>query len=149
MRKPRSARAVTKAPMRPQEIWKPVPGWEGLYEVSNRGAVRSLRGKGRILKPQRGSKGKGRADAQYPRVVFKRTVDGEHIHERVRVHRLVWSVFRGPIPEGLEVNHKDLDRANAALSNLELLTRKANLAHARAWRAAHPVAVPATMGMAV
>jgi hypothetical protein len=45
-------------------------------------------------------------------------------------HRLVWLVFRGPIPPEWEVNHRDLDRANNRLENLEALTASANQTHA-------------------
>lgn len=45
-------------------------------------------------------------------------------------HRLVWIAFKGQIPEGFEVNHKDLDKHNNRLDNLELLTHSDNLKHA-------------------
>lgn len=43
------------------------------------------------------------------------------------VHRLVWMAFNGEIPEGYEIEHKDDDKSNNALSNLELFTRKQNM----------------------
>lgn len=139
MRKPRSAPAAKAAAMR-TERWKPVPEWEGLYEVSDRGGVRRVLKNGgtRALKPYRGSKGKGRSDAQYPRVWLQRVIDGEPLKQRYRVHLLVWRAFRGDVPHGLEVNHRDLNRDNASLSNLELLTPAGNQAH-RAER--HPDAI--------
>lgn len=51
-------------------------------------------------------------------------------YSRKRVHRLVWETFNGPIPGRLEVNHKDLNRANNHLQNLELLTHRENIQHA-------------------
>lgn len=48
---------------------------------------------------------------------------------RKRVHRLVWEAFNGPIPQGLEINHKDEDRTNNNLGNLELLSHRDNLAY--------------------
>lgn len=42
------------------------------------------------------------------------------------VHRLVWISFRGPIPKGLQINHKDENKRNNCLYNLELLTPKEN-----------------------
>lgn len=46
------------------------------------------------------------------------------------VHRLVWETFVGPIANRLEVNHKNLDRADNRLENLELVTHQQNLRHA-------------------
>lgn len=46
------------------------------------------------------------------------------------VHRMVWEAFCGPIQGRLEINHKDLDRANNVLANLELVTHQQNIKHA-------------------
>jgi len=46
-----------------------------------------------------------------------------------RVHRLVVESFIGPIPDGLEVNHKDLNKHNNNVSNLEIVTRRENIIH--------------------
>lgn len=54
------------------------------------------------------------------------------VYVRRSVHRLVWEAFNGEIPGRLEVNHKDLDRANNRLDNLELLTHRENVNHAHA-----------------
>lgn len=43
------------------------------------------------------------------------------------VHRLVWEAFNGPIPEGLEINHKNRNRSDNRLENLELLTHLENM----------------------
>ncbi|WP_302782615.1 HNH endonuclease signature motif containing protein [Clostridium saudiense] len=43
------------------------------------------------------------------------------------VHRLVWELFNGAIPEGFEINHIDGNKSNNKLFNLELMTRKENL----------------------
>lgn len=42
-------------------------------------------------------------------------------------HRVIWFYFNGEIPEGLEINHKDEDKSNNTLDNLELLTRADNV----------------------
>ncbi len=46
------------------------------------------------------------------------------------VHRMVWEAFNGRIEGRLEINHKDLDRANNQLSNLEVVTHQQNIQHA-------------------
>ena len=45
------------------------------------------------------------------------------------VHRLVWEAFHGEIPARLEINHKDLDKTNNRLDNLDLVTHQDNLIH--------------------
>jgi hypothetical protein len=45
-------------------------------------------------------------------------------------HRIQWVKHYGPIPDGLEVNHKDLNKENNRIGNLELLTHAKNLTHA-------------------
>ena len=51
-------------------------------------------------------------------------------YKRRAVHRMVWEAFNGPIEGRLEINHKDLDRSNNKLENLELVTHQQNLKHA-------------------
>lgn len=96
------------------EIWRDVPGYEGLYQVSNLGNVKSLR-RGKILKP--------RKSKDYLHVVLCK--DGKETE--FRVNRLVCSVFNGPIPPGLEVNHINEDKSDNRLSNLNLMTHKENI----------------------
>lgn len=45
-------------------------------------------------------------------------------------HRLVWTVLRGPIPDGMQINHIDGCKTNNSPSNLELVTPSANIQHA-------------------
>jgi hypothetical protein len=47
------------------------------------------------------------------------------------IHRLVYQTFIGPIPKGMWVNHKDGNKLNNHVSNLELTTPKQNHAHSR------------------
>jgi len=48
----------------------------------------------------------------------------------VKAHRLVWIVLRGPIPDGLQINHRDGDKRHNHPDNLELMTSKQNCLHA-------------------
>ena len=61
-------------------------------------------------------------------VRFSPCKDGKYT--KVAVHRAMWEAFMGPIPEGMEINHKNLDRADNRLENLELLTHRENIQHA-------------------
>lgn len=109
-----------------KEEWTAVPGWEGLYEVSDRGRVRSLdrvvpgrhgptRYKGRILTP---------AGKKYPIVTLAETGAGRRVCRTI--HSLVMEGFVGPCPEGLEVCHNDGDGWNNRLDNLRYDTRSEN-----------------------
>lgn len=51
-------------------------------------------------------------------------------YTRRSVHRMMWESFNGRIEGRLEINHKDLDRANNCLTNLELVTHQQNVQHA-------------------
>lgn len=104
------------------EEWKPVKDYEGLYEVSNLGRVRSLNwcrtGTTKVLVP-------GCHSAGYKQIQLHK--DG---NMRTRcVHRLVAEAFI-PNPAKLpQVNHKDLNKANNSVENLEWCTAKENSAH--------------------
>jgi len=122
----------------PLEEWRPVLGYEGSYEVSNLGRVRSLdrvrehpgpRGsmirrvvRGRILKQSNNARGGG-----YPDVYLSRP--GGHDVASRRVHRLVAEAFLSN-PDGKpHVNHIDSNPRNPRASNLEWVTREENMQH--------------------
>jgi len=99
-----------------EEIWKPVVGYEGLYEISNLGKVKSLKyGKERILKPRNN---KGYLEVDLPK-------DGKH--KSYKVHRLVAQAF---IPNDdlfkTEINHIDENKENNNVNNLEWCNRQYN-----------------------
>ena len=60
-------------------------------------------------------------------LVIRLCKDG--VYTQKLVHRMVWEAFNGEIPTRLEVNHKDLDKRNNKLDNLELVTHQENLVH--------------------
>ena len=97
------------------EVWIDVPGYEGKYQVSNQGRVKSLRYRG-------GSKEQ----------ILKLRLTGNGYYDvslgnkKYKVHRLVWEAFNGPIPEGMQINHIDEVKTNNALTNLSLMTPKEN-----------------------
>ena len=115
-----------------QEVWAPVPEWEGLYEVSNMGRVRSLRkNRGprkvpRILKPQP----TGRQSKKRMSVRLFRAETG--VTKFMLVHRLVLMAFVGPCPDGHETRHLNDDPTDNRLGNLCWGTRRQNAADARA-----------------
>lgn len=113
---------------RTKEEWRPVVGYEGRYEVSSLGRVRSVarsvwipatwrtaayrrRERGRLLSPSRLRKG-------YRRVNLEGVAHS--------VHRLVLEAFVGPCHEGMEGCHCDGNPGNNAIDNLRWDTRKGN-----------------------
>lgn len=119
----------------PDEVWKPIAGYEGMYEISSYGRVRSL---ARTIAIEGDVKGAhvrsyrerilryARHPGGYQTVVLSNT--GEQIGHYV--HRLVAEAFLPPRPEAPEVNHKDADKTNNHVSNLEWVTAAENGAHA-------------------
>jgi hypothetical protein len=150
------------------EIWKPVRGYEGLYEISDHAQVRRV-ARGKLFSAEQidaaktmfangaalgtvadflktsittafnikhGKTWSGDSSArpvkthvardQYVR--FSPCKNGKYV--KLAVHRAMWEAFIGPIPEGLEINHKNLDRADNRLANLELVTHRENIQHA-------------------
>ena len=99
-------------------VWKPVPGFEGLYEVSPCGAIRNAKTL-RWLSPSV-------KDDGYTSVKLYRN---NHGHQK-SVHRVVAEAFI-PNPEHKpQVNHKDLNKRNNDVSNLEWVTQEENQSHA-------------------
>lgn len=109
------------------EELRSIEGYEGLYQVSSLGRVRSCDRfvkdgrctrlfRGKLLKP-------GIAIGGYLQV--KLCKDGKPTI--FTVHRLVWEAFHGKIPEGMQVNHIDEDKTNNSLDNLNLMTPKQNV----------------------
>jgi hypothetical protein len=62
--------------------------------------------------------------------MYSHKEDGKEIIRHMQVHRLVWLAFVGPIPQDMFINHKNLNKTDASLVNLELVTRSENMRHA-------------------
>ena len=108
------------------EHWLPIPGYEGKYEVSDQGRVRSLLwGEPRLRKPVKHKFG-------YPQVMLAGGTQYE-------IHRLVLLAFVGPLPAGHVTRHLDGDVTNATLSNLTYGTASENnldqVRHGTHWEA--------------
>lgn len=102
--------------------WLPIPGWEGRYEVSDQGRVRSLRStRGRALaSPQ--IKQATTANNGYPCVSLSK--DGvSRLH---CVHALAARAFLGETPAGLEIRHKNGNRLDPRIENLHFGTSAQN-----------------------
>ena len=104
----------------PKQIWKDIQGYEGLYQVSNTGRVRSLNykrtGKTKILKQNTTKRG-------YKRVTLCKKGEKPYPYY---VHRLVAQAFIQNPNNLPQVNHKDEDKQNNTVWNLEYCTQKYN-----------------------
>ena len=110
--------------MNDQEIWKPITGFEGYYEVSSHGQVRSVPRpytKGGILKTAISKKG-------YVRIKLRIGRNG--LSKMLTVHREVAKHFCQDYSESLQVNHIDGNKLNNYYRNLECCTNAENQKHA-------------------
>lgn len=112
------------------EKWKDIPNYEGLYQVSSYGRVRSL---DRIVIDKN-----GRRSIRYGKTIAQRATTTCHymvvdlckngIRKHLLTHRVVASAFLG-LCDGLEVNHIDGNYLNNKVNNLELVTHQENIDH--------------------
>lgn len=114
-----------------EEIWKDIEGYEGLYQVSNLGRVKSLKRditntnygvahiKEKILKPRDDGKG-------YVRVVLYKN----NQKKQFKIHRLVAKAFISNPENKATVNHINGNKSHNTVGNLEWCTNKENIYHA-------------------
>lgn len=114
------------------EVWRPIVGYEGLYEASNLGRIRSV----------------GKRAGKHSEVVILRqhdlkgylriTLHKDKKRKCFLSHRLIYEAFNGELPkfenkgkkmgdEVWEINHKDEDKKNNRIENLELITKSQNV----------------------
>tara|TARA_R110001632_G_scaffold27006_5_gene72752 strand:- start:3316 stop:3810 length:495 start_codon:yes stop_codon:yes gene_type:complete len=107
------------------EIWKDIKDYEGLYQISNLGRVKSLKfGKERILKGTKDFNG-------YSIVCLHK--DGNQ--KTKKVHQLVAIAFLGHIPSGMSlvVDHINRIKTDNRLENLQIITNRENLSKDKRW----------------
>lgn len=114
------------------EVWKDIPGYEGEYQASDQGRIKSLKRKAlsrnwctrqpyyrtvpeRILKPGRYCKN------GHVSVILRRGTNGRSVHQ------LVMKTFIGEAPEGMEVLHINGQPTDNRLSNLRYGSRRDNI----------------------
>lgn len=119
------------------EEWKDIKGYEGIYQVSNLGRVRTYRAKDgwvgyRLSEEPKLMSAVSHGDGY----VYVTLVGDEGKHNRF-IHRLVAEAFIGDIPAGYVINHIDHNKSNNAVTNLEIVTQKQNVNHSKE-RMKHP-----------
>lgn len=102
--------------------WSPVPGYPG-YEVSDDGVVR------RVVNCRNSKAGKVLKQSKRPKGYLFVKLCANGVIKPVAIHQIVMLAFVGP-PCGLVINHKDLDKTNNSLSNLEYVSQRENCHHA-------------------
>lgn len=110
------------------ECWRPIPGYEGSYEVSDQGRVRSLdryRTAGGSPYLTKGQILAATLSGHYYSVKLR--APGQKGQTR-RVHILVALAFLGPRPEGMDTCHNNGDKSDNRLSNLRYDSHAANAA---------------------
>lgn len=113
------------------EIWKDIPGYEGIYQASTFGRIRTTEGKvtqsilhGERRWKSRMLKGRGNQPAGKRVTLWKDKQQKDFL-----VARVIARTFLGEPPEGFTVNHKDGDRLNNHIENLEWLSLADNIKH--------------------
>ena len=98
-----------------EKIWKPIIGYENLYKINNYGEVLSLRSN-KILKPN---------DNGIGYFIIQLCKNGKR--KNYLIHRLVAEHFLDNLNNLPEVNHKDEDKSNNFVNNLEWCKHKYNM----------------------
>lgn len=106
------------------ETWLPIPGYEGMYDVSDQGRVRSwVHKNGRRTNPYLMKS--SASTRSYPVVQMHARGDSQAFY----VHRLVLRAFVGPLPLGMQGAHLNGDPTDNRLVNLRYVTATENIAH--------------------
>ena len=106
-----------------KEIWRGIKGYEGWYSVSSLGKIKSHKRIGRTEDKISKTEIKGN---KYRQVNLSK----KSISKTYRIHKLVACAFFGECPKNKEINHKDTNKSNNSISNLEYVTHKKNMNHA-------------------
>lgn len=106
------------------EEWKDVAGYEGFYSISSFGRAKSFYKGGKILKPT--EKGPIKFGKGYL-IYTLHNINGET--KTFYAHKLVMESFIGGRPKGSQINHKDGDKHNNRLNNLEYVSPLENVRH--------------------
>ena len=107
---------MTSTQAKQSEIWADIAGYEGLYQISTYGNVRSLR-MNKVMSSHDNGHG-------YEYITLRKGNPKNYY-----VHRLVAEAFLPKLNENLVVNHKDHNRKNNTVENLEWVTPRENNLH--------------------
>lgn len=116
-----------------EEIWKDVPGYEGLYQVSNMGRVKSLERTREMNLPDHTTAPVNERIRKFGKSLGYQnvTLSKDGINKHFRVHKLVAMTFIPNPRLCTQINHKNGDKHDNRVENLEWCTPKENICHAR------------------
>lgn len=119
------ASTITLCKMMSNEVWKEIPGYNGRYQISNFGRVRSFSKwkNGGLLKP-------GKCGNPGPYLWVNLVYEKDRIKKNCYIHRLVAENFLDSVEGKTEVNHIDGNTLNNRADNLEWCTHGENMKHA-------------------
>lgn len=124
--------------MKSIERWKDIKGFEGRYQISTLGNVKSLP---RVVTQEhtqhnhsvdrkiKGGIVKASDNGHGYKIVLLPLLNQNGKRKRFYVHRLVADHFIGPVPKGSVINHIDYNKANNRVENLEIVTQSENVRH--------------------
>lgn len=114
-----------------EEKWKDIPGYEGIYQVSNTGKIKSVSHytRNNTNGGMRLTKGKILSQYKMPNGYLQVKLSKNEVREKHYVHRLVASVFINNVNNMSDVNHIDGDKENNCIDNLEWCSHKDNQIH--------------------
>ena len=104
------------------EVWLAVPGYEGFYEVSDHGRVRSFHNFGHELKREPKMMNPTKERYGY----LQLTLCKNAVHEQIKVHQIVARAFMPQEQSGMQIDHINGDKTDNRLVNLEWVTPKEN-----------------------
>lgn len=113
------------------EVWKDIPDYEGFYQISNMGRVKSLL---RVIEKSNGRKMTFKSkilslNKHYKNEYLSVMIRIFEKHQRKSIHRLVGELFVNNDEEKFEINHIDSDKSNNRFDNLEWVSRSENQTH--------------------
>lgn len=115
-----------------KEVWRDVKDYEGYYQVSNKGRVKSLdrkvKGKNNSTITKKSMIRKLQTSHKGYKVV---RLQKQGVAKHCQVHRLVLQAFRGNKNNKPQVNHIDCNKTNNDINNLEWATAQENMDHAK------------------
>ena len=113
------------------EIWADIAGYDGAYQISNMGHVRTFLKKDGFVGFVKTEKSRPRSLISHGNGYMYVTLCKNGVRKNHYIHRLVAEAFIGEIKDGYVINHLDYDRSNNRVENLEIVSQKDNVDYSK------------------